>query len=203
MKTTALKNCHERWTLVFLSAFVLMSLSTTIHAQDRFSLHFRPGVSFTVKDPGEADLETGFGFEGSMAYRFMPHLSVYAGWGWNRFKANDSFAGDQMDFEETGYSFGLQFVHPFFKLPFDYFVRAGLVTKHIELEDPDGNILSDSGHDPGFQAEAGFSFKISERMYLIPGIKYQALATEIPYELVNYPFDLNYLSLGVRLALTF
>lgn len=204
MKTSAVKLVRERGIVVFFSVAIFLFLSYSSRAQDRFSLQFRPGVSFATTDLGDANLKTGLGFEGSMAYRFMPHLAVYAGWGWNRFSADASFAGAKMDFEETGYSFGLQFVHPFSEgFPFDYFVRGGLILAHIELENPQGDIIADSGHGPGFQAEAGLSFPVGERWHFIPGIKYQSLSTEIPIEGLSYPVDLNYLSAGVSLLWSF
>ncbi|MCK7516836.1 MAG: hypothetical protein MZV64_03505 [Ignavibacteriales bacterium] len=63
-------------------------------ASDRWSLEFRPGVDFATKTLLMLTFGTGFGFEGAIAYRFfMPHLAAYAGWSWNHFAVDKSFAG--------------------------------------------------------------------------------------------------------------
>ncbi|MDZ4702739.1 MAG: hypothetical protein SH848_02345, partial [Saprospiraceae bacterium] len=59
---------------------ILLLSSLVAQGQDRWSIEFRPGINFPTQKLGDADLKTDFGFEGSLAYRFMPHLSVYGGW---------------------------------------------------------------------------------------------------------------------------
>ena len=184
----------------FLCVYAMMIYHDT-RAQSDFSLHVRPGVSFPTSKLENASLKTGFGFEVQGAYRFMPHVSVYAGWGWNRFGSDESFAGDNTDFEETGYVFGLQFLHPFNeRLPFGYFLKAGGIYNHIEVENSDGEIFSDSGHGFGFQVETGLSFSISDSWRIIPGIKYQTLSRDLRIGSVNHKIDLNYLSVGATLS---
>jgi hypothetical protein len=209
MKRLVIKNCLTEKVIncilvLFLCNVVIAPLSSGLMAQDRFSLQVRPAVAFPISDLGDANLKTGFGFEGSMAYRFMPHTSAYAGWGWNKFSADQSFAGPNADFEETGYVFGLQFMHPFLRdSPFDYFVRAGVIVNHIEIEDAEGEIIADSGHGPGFQVETGLSFSLGDKWRLVPGIKYQSLSRDLELEGVSYPVDLNYFSLGLSVVRSF
>lgn len=69
----------------------ILFASHSVEAQDLWNLEFRSGVAFATQDLGDADLDTGFGFEGTVAYRFMPHFATYAGWGWNQFSAYQSF----------------------------------------------------------------------------------------------------------------
>ena len=52
-------------------------------AQDRFSIALSGVTDFATQELGDADLGMGIGFEATLGYRFMPHLSAYAGWGWN------------------------------------------------------------------------------------------------------------------------
>jgi hypothetical protein len=175
-----------------------------LSAQHRLSVQFRPGVSFATTDLGDANLKTGGGFEFAAAYRFMPHVSLYAGWGWNRFASDASFAGPKNDFEETGYVLGLQFIHPFYqKFPFDYFLKAGAISNHIEVENSDGEIFADSGHGFGFQVETGLSFSLSDSWRITPGIKYQSLSRDLKISERIYRVDLNYLSVGATIAKTF
>lgn len=192
---------YAAWTRAFLLCAFVTGVSNDTTAQDRFGIQLRPGVSFATTGLGDPNLKTGFGFEFSATYRFMPHVSVYTGWGWNRFSSDQSFAGTDTDFEETGYVFGLQFLHPFHKdLPFDYFLKAGAIYNHIEAENADGEIFADSGHGFGFQVETGLSFSISDSWRITPGIKYQTLLGDLGIEGVNYSVNLNYLSAGVTVS---
>jgi hypothetical protein len=199
-----IKSKYPGWALALLLCASLIGVSNDTVAQDRFSVQLRPGVSFATTDLGDANLKTGFGFEFSATYRFMPHVSVYGGWGWNRFSSGESFAGADTDFEETGYIFGLQFLHPFhIDLPFDYFLKAGAIYNHIEAENLEGDIFADSGHGFGFQVETGLSFSLNEYWRIIPGIKYQTLSRDLAIGEVSYNVNLNYLSVGATISKTF
>jgi hypothetical protein len=84
-----------------LALMMLVLLSSSSFAQEtekRFGFELNGGASFATKKMDEASLNTGFGFEGTFHYRFMPHLGVYAGWGWNRFGADQAFAGNDILF---------------------------------------------------------------------------------------------------------
>lgn len=103
-------------TKALLSIVLVILLSATTLAQEsekRFGFEFGGGLSVATNKLSESTLSPGFGFEGIFHYRFLPHTGVYAGWGWNRFGADESFAGNDVCFEETGYVFGVQFKHPF------------------------------------------------------------------------------------------
>ncbi len=201
------KNAFFKQKLMVLTIFVALFASQVTLAQDRWSFEFRPSVNVPTKDLGDADLKTGFGFEGVFAYRFMPHLSVYAGWGWNRFGSDDSFAGSNMDFEETGYTYGLQFIHPIGQTDMSILARAGALSNHIEVENEDGDIIADSGHgyDAGFgwQVETGLSIPLSDSWNLMPSLRYRSLPRDLTIDQITTSVDLNYLSVGVGLTKTF
>ena len=174
-----------------IMAFAAMCFSQNIFAQNRFSFEFRPGVDFATRKVANINLETGFGFEGTFAYRFMPHLGVYAGWSLNR------FAGPESDFEETGYAYGLQFIHPLGTSKLNLLARAAVVSNHIEVENSDGEIIADSGHGLGWQVEGGVAIPINERWQFLPSIRYKSLSRDIEIGSVRSAFDLRYLSLGI------
>ena len=184
-------------------ALVLVFAFHQVKSQDRWTLEFRPGVDFATKNIADADLRIGFGFEGAIAYRFMPHLAAYAGWSWNHFAADESFAGTDASFEETGYTFGLQFIHPIGESGLSYLLRAGGTYNHIEIENNDGNIIIDSGHGLGWQAEAGLVIPLSDKFSLLPSLRYRSLNRDIEIENVSTSVDLNYLSVGVGLSWSF
>ncbi len=78
--------------LLTIAALTLIVLFNQTYAQNKWSLEFRPGVDYATTDISNADLGIGFGLEGTIAYRFMPHLAAYAGWSYNDFAVDQSFA---------------------------------------------------------------------------------------------------------------
>lgn len=186
--------------VVALIIFLVFSQS---FAQDKWSLELRPGVNYATQDISDADLGLGFGGELTIGYRFMPHLAAYAGWSYNNFAVDQSFAGPDASFEETGYTFGLQFIHPIRETNISYLLRAGGAYNHIEIENNAGDIIIDSGHGLGWQAEAGLVIPLGERFSLLPSVRYRSLNRDIKIENVNTSVDLNYLSVGVGLSWSF
>lgn len=191
---------------VVLSVFsvaLLLMLSQTAGAQKKWSFEIKPGVNFATKKLGDAELKTGLGFEGAFAYKFIPHLAAYAGWSWNRFTSAQTFAGNNLDFEETGYSFGLQFTHPIEKSTMSYLVKAGAIYNHIETENTDGKIINDTGHGLGWQLSAGTIIPLGKNFNLVPELRYRSLSREIKIGGVSTPVDLNYITAGVGFSLSF
>jgi hypothetical protein len=189
--------------LLTTAALMFFTLFGQSYAQDKWSLEFRPGVDYATIDIADADLGIGFGFEGTISYRFMPHLAAYAGWSYNNFAVDQSFAGPDASFEETGYTFGLQFIHPIGESGLSYLVRAGGTYNHIEIENNYGDIIIDSGHGLGWQAEAGLVIPLSKKFSLLPSLRYRSLNRDIEIENVSTSVDLNYLSVGVGLSWSF
>ena len=191
--------------IVTIAALLVLSGFNQIAAQtnNRWSLEFRPGVDYATMDISNADLGLGYGLEGTIAYRFMPHLAAYAGWSWNHFAVDESFAGPDASFEETGYSFGFQFIHPIGESTLSYLVRVGGTYNHIEIENNDGDIIIDSGHGLGWQAEAGLMIPLSDKFSLLPSVRYRSLYREFEIENINTSVDLNYFSVGVGLSWSF
>ncbi|MCE5251609.1 hypothetical protein LLG96_15480 [bacterium] len=70
--------------LTCILALGILIVSRNAETQNRWSVEIRSGVSTPTQDMGGLDFGTGYGFEGTMAYRFMPHMATYVGWGWNQ-----------------------------------------------------------------------------------------------------------------------
>jgi len=184
-------------TKVILSIALVILISASTLAQEnekRFGVEINGDVSFVSSDLAGASLNTGLGYEVILQYRFMPFTSVYGGWGYSHFNANESFAGNDIDFEQTGYILGLQFKHPIGKSPVSYFVRAGALYCHIETENNDGDIISDTGHGIGWQAAAGIEVALGKNWSLAPGLKYNWLSGETDFEGANYQLDHRYVA---------
>jgi hypothetical protein len=189
-----------------LALMMLVLLSSSSFAQEtekRFGFELNGGASFATKKMDEASLNTGFGFEGTFHYRFMPHLGVYAGWGWNRFGADQAFAGNDICFEETGYVLGLNFTHPIGTSKLAYYLRAGALYNHIETENADGDIINDSKHGLGFQIAGGLDINLGETWSLVPGIKFNALQRETEFEGVTKNLDYQYISVRIGIVKRF
>lgn len=195
-------NFNGKAMITMLITIATVSISQITLAQDRWSFELRPGVNFATKKLGAANLKTGFGFEGVFAYRFMPHLAVYGGWSWNKFESNQLLAGTKLSFEETGYTYGLQFVHPIGESKINFLARAGGLANHIEVE-KGGDVVSDSGHGFGWQVEGGLAIPLGERWRLMPSVRYRSLARDLKIETITTSVDLNYLSVGLGVAVTF
>ncbi len=179
---------------------VLALLSNSSIAQEnekRFGFELSGGASMATSKPGDTKLNPGFGIEGIFHYRFMPHLGVYGGWGWNRFGADNSFAGTDICFEETGYVLGLQFKHPVGSMPLSYYLRAGGLYNHIEIENTDGDIIGNTGHGLGFQLAAGIDYSLGKNWSITPGLKFNYLNRDVEMGGVTTSLNHNYLSLRV------
>lgn len=190
--------------LVVAIAMILVSVNVTAQEQDkRFGFELSGGPSFSTSGPGNTNLKTGAGIEGIFHYRFLQHTGVYAGWGWNRFASDASESFGNTDFEETGYVFGLQFKHPVGATNLKYYVRAGGLYNHIELENEDGDITQDSGHGLGWQLAGGLDISLGKTWSLTPGVKFNALNREIENAGDKTDMDFNYISVRVGILKTF
>jgi opacity protein-like surface antigen len=188
--------------ILFFVIFVFTT-SLSLKGQDSWNLEFRGGADYATQDLGDADLDFGIGFEGTMAYSFMPHTAGYIGWSWNHFNTGQSFAGADVDFEETGYTFGLQFVHPLGDTQLSYLVRAGGLFNHIEAENQDGDIIGDSEHGLGWQVGAGLMIPLGSNWSLTPSVRYRSLPSDIEIGATTTAVDLNYISIGIGMTRSF
>lgn len=187
--------------VAFISIFFFSSIAQ--EKEKRFGFELSSGASFATQKLGSAELNPAIGFEGILHYRFLPHTGIYGGWGWNSFGADDSFAGRDVCFEETGYVFGLQYKHPIGDSKTSYYLRAGGLYNHIEIEDADGDITHDSGHGLGWQLAGGFDINLGKNWSLTPGVKFNSLSRDVANEGVNEPLDLNYLQVRVGILKKF
>ncbi|MDA3815851.1 MAG: outer membrane beta-barrel protein [Prolixibacteraceae bacterium] len=183
--------------LVLLVLSVITFSSIAQENEKRFGFELSSGASLATNKLSGSTLNPGLGFEGIFHYQFLQHTGVYAGWGWNRFGAEESFAGNNVCFEETGYVFGLQFKHPFGDSPVQYYVRAGGLYNHIETENSDGEIINDTGHGLGWQLASGIDIPIGETWSFTPGIKFNSLSSDSEFEGATKELNHNYLSLRI------
>ena len=187
--------------LVIILTILVMPQITK--AQNSWSLEIRGGLNNPTQKLGDAELGSGLGSEVTILYSFIPSLGAYVGWGWNNFNAEESFAGHDMDFEETGYTFGLQYMNSCPSLNFDYLIRAGGIYNHIEVENNEGDIIDDSNHGLGWQAGAGIMIPFVKNWTIIPSVRYRALSRELEDGNKKIDVDLTYISGGIGFSWSF
>lgn len=188
--------------IAFLVAMVMFFFTSSLPGQNRIGVELRGGADFATTELGDADLKTGLGFEAIVDYRFSHYLGVFAGWGWNNFTAENSFAGNNKDFQETGYLLGLE-LSSIGNANLGFYFRVGGVYNHIEVESEAGNVIADSGHGIGLRGELGADFHLGSDWYLRPGVKYQELSRDITIETVTTPVNLKYVGVSLGISKRF
>jgi len=187
-----------------LVPLVLLAGPTLLPAQGRFHSELRSGIALPTRDLADASLGTGFGIAGTLGYRFLPHLGAYVGWDWHWFTADDSFAGADRDFEQTGYAFGLRFQHPLRGEEGGVALRlqAGGTYHHVEVEDSDGDLVVDTGHGLGYEAGVGLALPLGG-WEVAPGVRYRSLRRDFEIGSATTSGTLSYLAIEVGLSRRF
>lgn len=187
----------------FLIVSAILLFSSTLKAQEKWSVEFRPDLNFPTRDVGDIDSKIGFGFDLTGAYNLMPHLAVYGGWGLNQFKGNSASSTDNFSFEERGYTFGFQIIRQISTSPFSYLARAGAVYNLIKLENNTLGIYESTSHGFGWQVELGISYEFAHNLSLRPSLRYRSLSREMEIANVSTDLKLDYISFGIGLAWEF
>lgn len=182
-------------------AFALAPLSAQ---EQRVTIDLRLAAGFPSADLADAVLDPGFGFGTTIAWRAHEHMHLYAGWDWLHFTAEQSFAGSDLDFEETGYTVGLRFEHPWRDASrLRYRLEAGGTYKHIEVEDADGDLVVDSKHGLGYELGAGLLVPIGRGWRVSPTLRWRVLSREFEIGNVTTSGDLRYVGLELGLSRRF
>lgn len=187
-----------------IAAAALLLSSVPLAAQERVTLDIRSAAAAPTTKFAGADLDPGIGFGATLAFRLQPHLHLYGGWDWLHFSAEQSFAGNEMDFEETGYTLGLRFEHPIrASSRFAFRVEAGGTYKHIEVENEDGDIIADSKHGAGFETGVGLLSPVAGSFKLTTMVRYRSLARDITVANTTSSGTLRYGALEIGIARRF
>jgi hypothetical protein len=146
----------------------------------------------------------GFGFGATLARNIQPHLAAYGGWDWLRFHATESFAGSDRHFQETGYTLGLRFEHPFdYESDVLYRIELGGTYKHVEVENVAGELIADSGHLLGVEVSGGIVVPLGRSWRVSPTIRLRSMRPEFEIEGVTSKGDLRYVGLEAGMSYRF
>ncbi len=187
-------------------AVVALLIALPVESQDRWTLDVRGGPALSIRDVGQDELNTGFGFEGSVGYRLLDYIAAYAGWDWHRFSADQSFAGPNTDFGESGFAYGLRFERPYSgetSSGLAYRFRVGGTYHQIEIQDEDGEVIADSGYGIGWEGGFGITFPLSDRWRLSPAGRYRSLTRDVTIGNTVTEVDLQYLALDLGVTWSF
>jgi opacity protein-like surface antigen len=192
-------------TSTFGAAVLALALvASSAAAQQRTTIDLRATTVTTITDFADADLSAGLGFGGTVAIRLQPHLHVYGGWDWLRFTSDASFAGADRDFEETGYTFGLRFEHPMRAASrTSYRLEAGGLYKHVEIENSNGDLVSNSGHGLGFELGAGLLLPLGDSWRLAPTARLRSHSPSFTIGSVTTDATMRYIGLELGLSRRF
>ena len=187
-----------------IMAFVAMGLlmgGLPADAQQRWAIEVRGAGAFPTQEIAGDELGNGLGFDATLRYAFLPHLALYGGWDWIHFNPDASFAGPDMDIEETGYVFGLRFERPFgATAPVAGWIRGGGIYDHLEFEDDEGDIIADSDHGLGWEAAAGLAFGSGGSWSVTPGVRYRSLDREVEIGAVTTEVEMRYIAVELGVA---
>jgi len=188
--------------LTLLAAGLLVTTTVPVGAQG-LTADLR-AVAATPGKLAGTELDMGVGFGVTVAWRVQPHLHVYGGWDWLHFGSDNSFAGSDRDFEETGYTFGLRFEHPLGDASrLLYRVDAGGTYKHVEIEDVDGDIIADSKHGLGYEAGLGLLWPAGDAWRFGPTIRFRSLSPDFDINGVTTSGTLRYVGLEMGVSRRF
>lgn len=188
--------------LIFGGACLLLVGATPVLEAQRLTLDLRPVIA-APNNLANAELDMGVGFGATLAWRLQPHLHLYGGWDWLHFGSGNSFAGSDIDFEETGYTFGLRFEHPLGDASsLLYRLEAGGTYKHVELEDDDGDIIADSNHELGYEAGLGLLWPMGAWRFG-PTVRLRSLSPAFEINGLTTSGTLRYVGLEVGVSRRF
>ena len=186
----------------FLLAATLLAAPAPLAGQ-RLSVDMRGAAAVPTSKLAGTELQTGFGFGATLAYRVQPHLHLYAGWDWMHFAADQTFAGSNMDFEETGYAFGARFEHPLrVGSGLAFRVEGGGTYKHNELENGAGDLVTNTGHGFGYEAGVGLLVPM-QRWGLASTLRYRSLTRDYDVSGTTRTGHLRYVALEVGVSRSF
>lgn len=186
--------------LIFAVVLLIPSNVFGVEKGKRFGVELNSGASIATKKLSGIKPYPGLGFEGLVHYHLVPQFGIYGGWGWNYLGAGESFIGPDASFEETGYILGVQYKQSFRNSPISCYLRLAGLYNHIETENSEGDIISDTGHGFGYQAAIGVEIPLGEKWSLTPGFKFNHLKRDSKFDNVLKKLDLNYVSLRIGLV---
>ncbi len=190
-------------TIIATAALATLLQLSPAAAQGPFGIQLRGNGAIATQDQDRETTQNGYGFGATVDYFFMPNVAAYAAWDLTHFSAHETL-GANRDLEETGYALGLRYEIPIRALSRTAgWVRAGAMYNHIELENDEGDVIADSGHELGWEAGAGLAFSLNNGWTVNPGVRYRSLTRDLDIAGTTVPVELEYVAFEIGLARRF
>lgn len=174
-----------------------------VKAQEKWSFEFRPNLDFSTTKIGAESIGTGFGFDANISYNFIKNTGIYAGWGWNSYRVKNIPNIEDFDLNQTGYTFGFQYIHSIKESPLGYFVRLGSIYAHVEAENDAGINIAETGHEFGWEATAGiYLFNVSS-FSLRPQVGYRHFSGDFNSDFNAERLKLHNFFIGIGVVKSF
>ena len=172
--------------------------------QGRLTVDLRGAVATPTGKVAGAELGTAIGFGGVVALRLSGSVHAYGGWDWMPFSVDQSFAGNDLTFVETGYTFGLRLERAMrtggraaLRL------EGGGTYKHVEIENDGGHTVIDSDNSLGFEVGAGLVLPLGEVLRVTPGLRFRSLSPEFGSGAATTKGTLRYVGLELGFSFLF
>ncbi len=143
------------------------------------SLELRGGLDRSVsefRDDGGIAARGDAGFGGDVIFSVTPMLSIYGGYGWDRFGCVG--CGDADWITSHGFEGGAKLLFAFSPLSrtLTPWIRAGVVANKAKVQFAGFETTSDTGL--GFQASAGVDVPLGDVLSFSPALRYQRFGAD-------------------------
>ena len=187
----------KKYMRAIVAVITLILTFNPLNAQDRWRWQLYSGMAFPIHHFDESEINNGFGFEGTVSYRFLTNLSAYSGWGWHQFSTDGSLDRGKVDIDETGFYYGIQYEKPIRQSSLSYFIRSGGIIGNIETEFKKDQLFSDSKYGMGWQVGTGVIIHLNNGQCITPSIRYRSLSRDLTLPEYNTSIDLSSWSIGL------
>ena len=146
----------------------------SLTAAQAVSIELRGGLDRSVsdfRDAGGIEARGDAGFGGDVIFNVAPMLSIYGGYGWDRFGCAGCGEGDWIT--SRGFEGGAKILFAAAPLSgtLSPWIRAGVVANQAKVEYSGFHTTSDTGI--GFQASVGVDLPLGEVLSFSPALRYQ------------------------------
>ncbi len=161
-------------------------------------LELHTGLIDSSERISDADLDTGVEFGGSISYHFIDNkIGPYFGWSVNWFDADSEVFSDLEVIVYKRVSLGFSYQDLNTEGSRGFYIRTGVTSGEIELEDDRDNELAETGSGLGWEAMAGLTFNVKNTWGLRTGITYSSLNENLQDTLGGSRADIEVVSVNI------
>ncbi len=176
------------------------------------SVEFTGDVALPTSKLQGVKLKRGYGGGANVQLRLQRNLQAYAGYELHKFEPDELLIAQNVDALEHGYTFGLRYSHAFMSggqttqfsgVPVGFWIKGGGLVNRIELQDGDGDNLTNTEYGLGWEAGAGLTLPVSRRVTFTPGARYRSLSPDLKFGSASRNVTMNYVTATLGLAIAF